>query len=155
MRTWLISSSVLLLVILTFHGMDSTYDFDSGEQDRWPTLEELGLSKRLLSRKREDENFGGSEGRMAYGKRPTIANGPEEDKEHTVSSLYDLLSSQARPAPQKRIMDNLKDIYAAELVKRHRLPRSPEDTIVNAEPEGEQISEQVVQETSSNGQMTE
>ncbi|KAM4020971.1 uncharacterized protein ACNLHF_001149 isoform 1-T2 [Anomaloglossus baeobatrachus] len=190
MRTLLMSSSVLLLVALTFNGLDLSHgvnvlgntlpmadrlvmherdeepqypDFDSGEQDRWPTLEELGLSKRLLAHKREDENFGGSEGRMAYGKRPLTVNRPlsvqagaEEDKDHIVNSLYDLLASPPRPAPQRRIMDNLKDIYAAELVKRHRLPRSPDDTTVNIEPtEGEQTSEQVMQETSSNGQVKE
>lgn len=184
------SSSALLLVTFIFNGMDSSLaanvlgntlpisdrlvlqerdeepqypDFDSGEQDRWPTMEELGISKRLLSHKREEENFGGSEGRMAYGKRPfTVSRplgvqaGPEEDKDHVVSSLYDLLSSQSRPAQQRRIMDNLKDIYAAELMKRHRLPRSPDDATLNIGPnEGEQISEQLVQETSTNGQVTE
>ncbi|KAM3911272.1 uncharacterized protein RB166_019966 [Leptodactylus fuscus] len=187
MMTWLTSSSVLMLAVLTFNGMDILHgtkvignalpvsdrlvlqerdedpmypDFDSGEQDRWPTLEELGLNKRLLSHKREEENFGGSEGRMAFGKRPLAVNraqaGPEEDKSHIVSSLYDLLSSPPRPAPQRRIMDNLKDLYAAELVKRHRLPRSPDDAILNIAPtEGEQLSEQGIQETSSNGQATE
>ncbi|XP_077139782.1 uncharacterized protein LOC143804985 [Ranitomeya variabilis] len=190
MRTLLISSSVLLLVTLTFNGLDFSHsvnilgstlpiadrlvmqerdeepqypDFDSGEQDRWPTLEELGLSKRILAHKRDEENFGGSEGRMAYGKRPLTVNRPMnvqagagEDKDHIVNSLYDLLASPPKPGPQRRIMDNLKDIYAAELVKRHRLPRSPDDTTNNIVPtEEEQTSEQVVQETSSNGQVTE
>ncbi|KAG8554393.1 hypothetical protein GDO81_003781 [Engystomops pustulosus] len=180
MMTLLMSSSALLLITLTFNGMDSSHganilgntlpvserlvlqerdedpmypDFDSGEQDRWPTLEELGLNKRFLTHKRDEENLGGSEGRMAFGKRPITVNRPvagsEDDKEHIVSSLYDLLSSPPRPAPQRRIMDNLKDLYAAELMKRHRLPRSADDNTLNTEPT------EVVQETSSNGQVTE
>ncbi|PIO29081.1 hypothetical protein AB205_0032900 [Aquarana catesbeiana] len=98
-------------------------NYDSGEQDRWPTLDELSKYKRRLSTKR-----GG------------IVNGP--------AGLYDLLSTNHRPAPERRTIDSFKDAYVAELLKRHRLPRSPEVTTV--EPNIDQpISERVIVNESS------
>ncbi|CAI9577607.1 unnamed protein product, partial [Staurois parvus] len=92
--------------------------YDSGEQDRWPTLDELSKYKRRVSAKR-----GG------------ILNGP--------AGLYDLLSTKPRPAPERRTIDSLKDAYVAELLKRHRMPRSPELTTV--EPDIDQpISDRVI-----------
>ncbi|XP_077335155.1 uncharacterized protein LOC143980810 [Lithobates pipiens] len=93
-------------------------NYDSGEQDRWPTLDELSKYKRRLSTKR-----GG------------ILNGP--------ASLYDLLSTNRKPAPERRTIDSFKDAYVGELLKRHRLPRSPKVTTV--EPNIDQpISERVI-----------
>ncbi|XP_063792450.1 uncharacterized protein LOC134948424 [Pseudophryne corroboree] len=145
--------------------------YDSGEQDRWPTLEELSKysSKRQLSHKRgqvqspypeQEESLGGSEGKMTYGKHPlTIKKllsgqfSPEEEKEHIMrrqnleNSLYDLLSSKNRPAPDRRSMDNLRDLYASDLLKRHRMPRSPDYTSLKNEPsEDQRVSDQLVKD---------
>ncbi|KAM4664870.1 uncharacterized protein O3C94_012855 [Discoglossus pictus] len=95
-------------------------NYDSGEQDRWPTLEELA---RYSSK------------RMHYGKRasfktPALDAAKEEDKDHDLrrhnveKSLYDLLSAKSQLPPDRRNMEDLRDLYlAADLIKRHRLPR--------------------------------
>ncbi|XP_018408803.1 PREDICTED: uncharacterized protein LOC108784470 [Nanorana parkeri] len=84
--------------------------YDSGEQDRWPTMEELAkYSNNRLSTKR-----GG------------VLNGP--------AGLYDLMSSKRRP--DRRTIDSLKDAYVAKLLKRHRMPRSSEVTTM--EPDKDQ-----------------
>ncbi|KAM8934238.1 uncharacterized protein RCH25_004677 [Pelodytes ibericus] len=125
----------------------------SGEQDRWPTFDEMSKysSKRKRPGKRGNYIQQSEEGdeqlhrredlegkviygtnRLGMGKRPGFYNTPVSEpilkRPSIEKSLYDLLSSKAHVPSERRDNDDLKDLYlAAELLKRHRVPRGLDD----------------------------
>ncbi|XP_053329896.1 uncharacterized protein LOC128503742 [Spea bombifrons] len=146
----------------------------SGEQDRWPTLDEYSGKRRRSSKRANSildneerlEHLGRREdleGNVIYGTSPLETRkrtgahiSPEEDKEYILKreniekSLYDLLSSKSQFPTERRNKDDLNDLYlAAELLKRHRVPRglddSPHKVVSGRENDIQQLSDKRVQ----------
>ncbi|KAM9324339.1 uncharacterized protein PAF06_000367 [Gastrophryne carolinensis] len=114
--------------------------YDTGEQDRWPTPEELSNKRFPTKRGQLMSGLAGlEEAQRASMTRKSLEN-----------SLYNLLSTRPRPAPESRSTNTIKDGSLADLLKRHRLPRSLEETTLERSPDLP-VSEQHDQNESAGG----
>ncbi|CAH2316404.1 Hypothetical predicted protein [Pelobates cultripes] len=102
----------------------------SGEQDRWPIFDEM--SKYSIKKKRPLGKRDDLEGKVIYGtsQMESRKRTPEDDNNdisrrvNLEKSLYDFLSTRSQTPSNRGDKDNLNDLYlAAELLKRHRVPR--------------------------------